>query len=231
MALAIGVGLNRLFSLNLTVAQIAAATMRGKRSGIGIGAFTHGGFLVDAGKYADKQGDDIPAIAARHAFPSDWRVLLVLDNAHKGVHGAVEMQAFQTLAPAKSALRSMVFEHMLPALQRSDLLTFGEHMQTLQTYNGDYFEPIQGGRYASKDVAEVLVWLQNNGVVCFGQSSWGPTGFAILENQQQAESLQAQARLVFAGKSNISFKIVQGKNTGASISAADISEMSILESE
>jgi predicted sugar kinase len=50
-----------------------------------------------------------------------------------------------------------------------------------------------------------------------GQSSWGPTGFAILENQQQAETLQSLSRQAFASRPNISFQIVRGKNTGADI--------------
>jgi beta-ribofuranosylaminobenzene 5'-phosphate synthase len=214
LALAIGAGLNQLFGLNLTIAQIAKAAMRGKRSGIGIGAFTQGGFIVDSGK----DGDEIPTIAARYVFPNNWRVLLVLDSAHEGVHGAVELLAFKALAPAKCDLRSMIIDHMLPALQCADLLVFGAQMQALQAYNGDYFSSIQGGRFASRDVAEVLSWLQSNGVACLGQSSWGPTGFAILENQQQADNLQTQAQLAFADKPNISFKVVQGKNTGASVS-------------
>lgn len=218
LALAIGAGLNHLFGLNLTIAQIAKAAARGKRSGIGIGAFVQGGFIVDSGKNTNKDGDEVPTITARYAFPNSWRILLVLNSAHKGVHGTVELQAFQTLAPAKCELRSMVIDHMLPALQCADLLIFGAQMQALQAYNGDYFSSIQGGRYASPEVAEVLSWLQNNGAVCVGQSSWGPTGFVILENQQQADNLRAQAELVFADKQNISFKVVQGKNTGASIS-------------
>lgn len=213
MALAIGAGLNALFGLGLDVNNIALQAKRGARSGIGIAAFSQGGFLVDSGK----SDDTLPEIAFRQGFPADWRVLLVLDSAHIGVHGALESHAFQDLKPVRSSLRQMLFEHMLPALQRADLLAFGAYMTDLQAYNGDYFAPIQGGRYASKDVAEVLAWLQNNGAACVGQSSWGPTGFAILENQQQADALQTQAQLDFAGKSNISFQMVRGKNTGAEI--------------
>ena len=224
MALAIGAALNQLFDLNLTVTQIASAAMRGKRSGIGIGAFAQGGVLVDSGKLKD----EMPEIAMRQTFPNDWRILLVFDSTHTGVHGATELEAFQTLAPVKNTLRSMVVEHMLPAMQRSDLLAFGMQMQELQAYNGDYFAPIQGGRYASRSVEEVLAWLKNNGAPCVGQSSWGPTGFAILESQQQASSLHTQAELAFANKSNISFKIVRGKNTGASISELGVSEISNL---
>jgi beta-ribofuranosylaminobenzene 5'-phosphate synthase len=217
MALAVGTGLSQLFNLNLTTTQIATASMRGKRSGIGLGAFSQGGFLIDSGKIANALPSQLPSIDIRFDFPDHWRVLLVLDSAHMGVHGAVEFEAFKTLKPAQFDLKDMLQQHMLPALQRADLLAFGAYMQDLQAYNGDYFAPIQGGRYASLDAANALAWLQTNGAACVGQSSWGPTGFAILENQQQAESLQTQAQLAFAARSNISFQIVRGKNAGASI--------------
>lgn len=213
LALAIGAALNQLFDCQLSVAQIAAAAKRGARSGIGIAAFELGGVLVDGGKTSNK----LPEIALRQAFPSDWRVLLIADSAHTGVHGEAELQAFQCLRPAQNSLYDMVFEQMMPALQRADLLAFGAYMADLQAYNGDYFAPVQGGRYASQDVAEVLAWMQNNGAVCFGQSSWGPTGFVIVETAQQAEALQNHAKLRFASKTNISFTICRGKNTGATI--------------
>ena len=215
LALAIGAGLNALFNLNLTVPQIAAAAGRGRRSGIGIAAFMQGGFLVDSGKISN----ELPEIASQNDFPNEWRVLLISDCAHVGVHGTVESRAFQQLKPAQHNLKTMVFDHMLPALQRTDLLAFGAYMQDLQAYNGEYFAPIQGGHYASQNVANVLHWLQQNGVACLGQSSWGPTGFAIVESAQQAEYLQSQAQLAFAHKPNISFTICRGKNSGATIQA------------
>ena len=232
MALAIGTGINHLFGLQLSISQIAVAAMRGKRSGIGIGAFEQGGFLVDTGKLdtgkldVEKLAEALPKIAMRQDFPEDWRVLLVQDSAHIGVHGALESQAFNTLKVAQGSLRAMVFEHMIPAMQRADLSAFGAYMQELQAYNGAYFAPIQGGHYASQDAGNVLNWLQQNGASCVGQSSWGPTCFAVLQSQQQAETLLQQAQLVFNSKPNISFQIVHGKNSGATI---DILEDCILE--
>ena len=211
MALAIGVGLNALFNLNLTVAQIGKLSKRGGRSSIGIAAFEQGGVLVDGGKTSN----ELPEIALRQVFPDNWRVLLIADSAYTGVHGEVELQAFQSLKPAQNSLHTMVFDHMMPALQRADLLAFGAYMADLQVYNGDYFAPIQGGRYASNDVANVLLWLQQNGVVCVGQSSWGPTGFAIVESEERANIILKQLQQQFSGVSNISFQIVRGKNSGA----------------
>ena len=215
LALAIGAGLNQLFHLNLSSMDIAKQAKRGKRSGIGIAAFEQGGVLVDSGK----TNNELPHIALRHRFSDDWRVLLVSDSTSTGVHGEAELQAFQLLKPAQSSLRDMVFNHMMPALQRRDLLTFGACMQDLQAYNGAYFAPVQGGHYASKAVASVLAWLQQNGAACVGQSSWGPTGFAILESAQHAESLQKQAQLAFTNQPNIGFKICCGKNSGAIITS------------
>jgi beta-ribofuranosylaminobenzene 5'-phosphate synthase len=214
MALAIGVGLNQLFDMSLSTSQIALHAQRGKRSGIGIAAFEHGGVLLDSGR---TKLDEVPKILAREVFPEAWRVILVQDCARAGIHGAEEFQAFEKLSPAKNSLRDMVFSHMLPALRRADLLAFGAYMQDLQAYNGDYFAPIQGGRFASGEVAEVLNWLQNNGAACVGQSSWGPTGFAILEDQQSADVLQTQAQIAFKNKSSISFLCCSAKNTGAII--------------
>ena len=211
MVLAIGAGLNALFNLNLTVAQIGKLSKRGGRSGIGIATFEQGGVLVDGGKTSN----ELPEIALRQVFPDHWRVLLIADSAYIGVHGEVELQAFQSLKPAPHSLRTMVFNHMMPALQRADLLAFGACMADLQAYNGDYFAPIQGGRYASNDVANVLLWLQQNGVVCVGQSSWGPTGFAIVESEERANIMLKQLQQQFLGVNNLSFKVVRGKNSGA----------------
>ena len=219
MALAIGEGLNQLFDTNLSLTQIAEFAGRGKRSGIGIGAFSQGGFLVDAGKLTDSQKNKatVPEIHSRLNFPNDWRILLINDITHIGLHGTLERQAFQQLPLINHSLKAMVLDCMLPALHSSDLQTFGTCMQELQTYNGDFFAPFQGGRFASQDVASVLAWLQQNGVLCVGQSSWGPTGFAIAENAQIAQHLLTKAQLAFSSIPNIIFNVVSAKNSGATV--------------
>ena len=222
LALAIGMGLNQLFNKNLSLAQIAESASRGKRSGIGIGAFSQGGFLVDAGKLANEQIpiQTIPEIQFRLDFPADWRILLIYDTSHTGIHGSRERQAFRQLPAIKHSLKTMVFSEMLSALRCQDLQAFGACMQTLQAYNGDFFTPFQGGRFASKNVANVLIWLQQNGVNCIGQSSWGPTGFAIVENELQAQDLHDQLKLAFANELNISFEIARANNSGASLTVS-----------
>lgn len=102
----------------------------------------------------------------------------------------------------------------LPALAEHDLETFGAAIRELQERTGDYFAPVQGGRYASKRVAGVLEWLSGQGVDCLGQSSWGPTGFAVLPNQAQAESLLAALQVRFADEAQLAFLLCKGRNRG-----------------
>lgn len=206
---------NAAYDLQLSQAQIAQLSGRGIRSGIGLGAFFQGGFLVDSGR----QGDALPEIVLRHDFPEAWRIILVSDAAHVGLHGEHELSAFQTLKPMQSSLKSMVFDQVVPALECADLLAFGAGIDDLQAYNGAYFAPIQGGKYASKKVEIALTWLKQNGVVCVGQSSWGPTGFAIVEDKSAAQLYLEQLKKQFAANADLSFAVTQGYNQGATIKA------------
>lgn len=207
LSLAIGMAISHLFGLNLSAQQIASVTQRGMRSGIGLGTFTHGGLIVDGGRAATSL---VPPVVAQADFPEDWPILLIFDQSHQGVHGAQEIAAFKELPefPAESSaiLCRHVLMQALPALAERDLKSFGEAIQALQTITGDYFAPAQGGaRYTSPLVAQVLTDLQQNSVHCFGQSSWGPTGFAVFENQQQAEMQLQQLRNKFSAESNAQF--------------------------
>ena len=85
-----GAALSALYTLHLTPREIAAHTERGMRSGIGIGAFEQGGLLMDGGR---GHNTIIPPILARMEFPTDWRVLLVMDDSFSGVHGSEEIAA------------------------------------------------------------------------------------------------------------------------------------------
>lgn len=217
MALAIGAGINQLFGCELSLAEIASIVQRGRRSGIGIGTFAHGGLVLDGGIGANTQ---TPPLLAHHHFPQDWRILLIFDRSHVGVHGAEEVQAFNTLADqslsATQAVSHAMLMQALPAIVEQDLAQFGAAIAQLQAYNGDYFAPTQGGRYASKRVAPVLEHLASLGVSCVGQSSWGPTGFAVFENmhvaEQHLDALKAQFR-----QPDLAWLICSANNTGASV--------------
>jgi beta-ribofuranosylaminobenzene 5'-phosphate synthase len=218
LALAIGTALSRLHDWHLEARSIAALADRGARSGIGIGAFNTGGFLVDGGKTAHGEA---PRIVARAEFPSQWRVLLIFDQHTQGLHGEAELAAFRELPkfPESSAgeLCRLALMQVLPALLDADFESFCSAIGRIQRTVGDYFAPAQGGRFASPLVAEVLSWLEAQGIMGIGQSSWGPTGFAVLASETQAHSIARAAQARWGEAGLLHFQVCSGLNRGAVI--------------
>src|SRR5690606_24531005 len=97
MAMAVAAALRRLHGLDTDATDDALVLGRGRRSGIGIAAFKQGGLIVDAGR---RQDESEPPVVARHAFPEEWRVILIMDHTNgAGLHGEDEVAAFRALPP------------------------------------------------------------------------------------------------------------------------------------
>ncbi len=191
MALAIGTGLSRLFGLNLGAADIANIIGRGARSGIGIAVFEQGGLIVDAGRGPQTQ---VPPVVSRLPLPSGWCFLIVLDQHATGLHGPSETAAFSALPmfPAAEAARlcHLVLMRGLPAVVEGDMASFGSVITELQRSVGDHFAPAQGGRFTSPRVRDAMEFLAANGGVGIGQSSWGPTGFCLIDGPGKAAAIR-----------------------------------------
>ncbi len=222
LALAMGFALARLSGRQLPIREIAALTERGARSGIGIGAFEQGGFVVDGGLGAATVA---PPVIARVAFPPAWRVILIFDAGHVGLHGDAEVAAFRSLPamPPQRAdhLARLTLMHVLPGLTETDFAQFGPAISEIQATIGDHFAPAQGGRFASPAVARWLDWFADRGAVCYGQSSWGPTGFVITASADEARTLLASAKVARAADDPVRFGSVSGRNAGARIHEFD----------
>ena len=191
MALAVGTAINSLFALDLTAREIASRLARGVRSGIGLGAFQSGGFLVDGGRGSNHEP---PRIIANHAFPAHWRIVLLLaQRGPGGLSGRPESQAFRDLPkfPSEDAahLCRMTLMNILPALLETDLTTFAQGVAELQRVVGDHFAPAQNGRFAHPEVSRALHLAEQAGFAGVGQSSWGPTGFILTDSETQAHTL------------------------------------------
>jgi beta-ribofuranosylaminobenzene 5'-phosphate synthase len=219
LALAVATAMARLDGVGIPAAEIARKLGRGTRSGIGIGIFEQGGFIVDGGRRDD---GGIAPIIARLPFPREWRLLLVLDPALRGLHGTAERDAFAKLPPFPEALAGRlcrdVLLRLLPGIVEHDFTAVSQSLGEIQRELGDYFSSAQKGRYASQIVAEALCWVASRErVVGIGQSSWGPTGFALVESETRAEEIEAELKLR-ATSLDLQFRIVAGANRGADIS-------------
>ena len=217
LALAVGTACVRLNDTCIATSRLSHLLRRGGRSGIGTAAFTHGGFLVD--REASTK-DEARIIARRLEFPESWCILLVIDTGNQGAHGDFESDAFRKLGGFSESLadklQRTLLEQVLPALECRDLVGFGAGITTIQNYVGDFFSPFQGGRFLSSEVAEVLEEAEKSGATGIGQSSWGPTGFVILENEKSAVELRSRV-LESRSDRSIRLEICKARNEGAQI--------------
>jgi len=162
--------------------------------------FARGGFLVDAGPRAE---ETLAPLVARATVPRDWRVVLALLPVGSDWHGPREQQAFERLtteppdASITERLCRLVLLGLLPALVEVDLESFGEALYEFNVLAGEFFAPVQGGTYASPHVAEMVAFLRQEGVRGAGQSSWGPSVFAVVGDEYRAANLAARLRRRF----------------------------------
>jgi beta-ribofuranosylaminobenzene 5'-phosphate synthase len=183
LALAVARGLAALWGLDLAPAELARRTGRGRRSALGVYGFEQGGLLIEGGKRGE---EPLAPLLLRRPFPEDWRLLLVRPPAEPGLHGDSEKQAFDTLPAAPGdagrvdVLCRLVLLGMLPALVTGDREGFGEALYEFNRKVGEAFAPAQGGAYAGPRVAALVDWLRGQGVRGVGQTSWGPTVFALI---------------------------------------------------
>ena len=192
---------------------------RGGRSAIGTYGFLHGGFLVESGKLADEA---LSPLEHCIMLPEAWRFVLICPHGERGLSGDAERCAFRDLPPIPPAtskeLRREVAEEMVPAAGDGDFERFSRSVYRFGYQAGTCFAARQGGAFASPRIARLVEAIRNCGVEGAGQSSWGPTVFALLENERSAqrfaESIQKQLgrqdTLIVARPNTVGARITRG---------------------
>jgi beta-RFAP synthase len=225
LALALGAAFAALCGRDASAAGLAYLLGRGGRSGIGIGAFGGGGLLLDGGPAPARPVNGAPPVLSRIAFPDAWRVLLVNDPRRRGLHGDAERSTMAGLAPFPQRLAAhlchLVLMRILPAAVESDFEPFANGITDLQRTIGAHFAPVQGGLFSSPDVARAIEAVSQHQLAGIGQSSWGPTGFAVLRSEHDARAALAHARASRALAPHLDVAIVRGRNRGATLAWAD----------
>ena len=220
LSLALGFAITRVYGLHTSIAELAAITDReGSRSGVGVAAFEHGGFLVDGGKNLDvplsNHRHRIPPLLVRIPFPEDWKIILALPDNEK-MFGRKEEAAFRSLPPmnqeVSAAICRLLLVKLLPALVEKNLESFGEALEAIQGYVGSYFTPVQGGPFASDEDLRIVEYLRSQGAAGVGQSSWGPTIYGFTRKEDQTDLLERVQK--FVGDHGFVWE-ASGRNHGA----------------
>ena len=173
--------------------ELAATVGRGQRSAIGAHGFAVGGLLVESGK---RLAEEVSPLIARLELPDAWRVLLLLPRATTGLHGEAERQAFARLPPVPqettAALCSEALMHLLPAAADADFEAFSASLYRFGQIAGSCFATQQEGIFFDRRMAQLAKRLRELGVAGIGQSSWGPSLFAIVPNEAAGRELSAE---------------------------------------
>ncbi|MCL5878060.1 MAG: kinase [Candidatus Bathyarchaeota archaeon] len=218
LSLAVAVALAKLFTVKATVPELAVAMGRAKRTSIGTNIFLKGGFVVDGGK--NLKTNTVPPLIYRQPFPMDWRFVIAIPNQNKGLSNVEEIKAFSKL-PAMPACdvakicRFTMFK-LLPALAENGIESFGEALTEIQLLTGKYFAEAQGGLYSSSADAECIEFMKQTGAYGVGQSSWGPTVYAVVKQEHAKQILTEVKAYLRRGVGGQAF-ITKANNTGATI--------------
>ncbi len=189
LGLSVGAALHALFEeREQTLAELVASVGRGRRSSIGAFGFAGGGLIGESGKQRDEL---LGALLEQVSLPEAWRFLLLRPARQTGCCGEAERQAFAKLPPVPEAithqLQTIFSQAMAPAAKEGDFQTFSTAVYEFGRLAGSCFATAQYGEYATEEIAELVQEVRSAGVPGVGQSSWGPTVFAMFPHEQAAQ--------------------------------------------
>ena len=226
-ALAVALAATRAAGRAVPIRGLARWLGRGQRSGIGIAAFERGGLAIDAGHPVGDDGETMPEaidgpepppVVFQHPLPDDWHFVLATPHATPGLSGATEQRAFRDLPPMDEErvgrICRLTLMQVAPAVLTGDIRVFGAAITEIQELVGEYFAPCQGGRFASRTGCEVAELALARGAHGVGQSSWGPTVFALVASEARAEALADEIRTAF-GDHLVRVDVSRTRNRGA----------------
>lgn len=170
--------------------QLAQSVRRGLRSAVGTYGFAHGGLVAECGRFPD---DAISPIDKRVELPDSWRFVLVCPRNLQGLSGKAEQEAFASLPAVSHSVFQRLWEELhdrlLPAAGARQFDDFSESVYEFGRQAGLCFATVQGGPYNGTRLASLVETIRNLGVRGVGQSSWGPTIFALCRHQDHAKEL------------------------------------------
>jgi predicted sugar kinase len=162
----------------------------------------------------------VAPLERREALPGDWRFALITPRQAQGLSGQVESQAFDRLTPVPAEtsrkLAQLAREVILPAAAEGRFEPFAEGIFEYGYRAGVCFAPVQGGAFGSAAAARLVEDVRRMGVRGVGQSSWGPTVFALCDSPASASQLSGRLRSEY-GPDSLDLIVSEPDNQGACI--------------
>lgn len=166
------------------LASMPQAVGRAKRSAVGSHGFALGGLIYEAGYLP---GEQVGELISREAIPDAWRIVLLRHPIAEGISGSDEASAFAQLPPVPAdvtcELERLAADEITRGAREADFARFTEAVYQYGILAGKCFAPVQGGPFATREIAQAVERLRELGIRGTGQSSWGPTIYAFCETE------------------------------------------------
>ena len=220
LGLAVAAGLNTFHGLDeKSVCQLAKSVGRGRRSAVGTHGFLRGGLIHEKGKVDSGQ---LSPLARRIALPREWRFVLLVPRRDVGLSGTLESNAFVRAGSVSTDVTKKLLhelhQNLLPSAESGNFEAFSESLFRYGYNAGKCFVGQQDSPFSSKSLASHVARIRDRGIRGVGQSSWGPTLFALFDSDGAAEEFIADyATLPQAGE--LEFITTPVHNEGARITA------------
>ena len=230
LALASLVAVAGAYDREVAVRDAAPALDRAGRSGIGVATFERGGFVVDGGHPTElfttappDTGEwTVPPVVARHELPESWRFVLAVPDAPAGESGDAEDESMRSVVERADPgiadeIARLVTQELLPAAAGGDRSVFGRAISRLGRLNGAWYADEQGGVYRppAGDVVDRL--SEDAAVAGAGQSSWGPTVYALTDAEYADGVVETARDALEAAGTGGDVLITRPRNEGATV--------------
>ncbi|WP_267640462.1 beta-ribofuranosylaminobenzene 5'-phosphate synthase family protein [Haloarchaeobius amylolyticus] len=232
LALATLVAIAEAYGREVDVRALAPQLGRGGRSGVGVATFEAGGFVADAGHPTTRfttappaDGEwEVPAVAARHALPEDWRFVLTVPDVPAGRSGSREEESMRSVVERADAgvaddIAGIVTRRLLPAVAEGRLDDFGAAVAEIGRLNGAWYADEQGGVFRPPVGTIVGELAASDAFAGAGQSSWGPTVYGLTDSSRVDEAREAAAQALSVADVEGRVLVCRPGNAGAWVDA------------
>lgn len=206
--------INILLNLNLSKDECIRLSSRGKRSGVGIGTFYSGGFIVDGCKKNLLYSKTLFNLK----FPKQWHIILINDTSRRGSFGRKESEFFDNkknkIETINKELSFILMRGLFPSILYKDFDNFCDNLNRYQKMTSRFYKSKQNDTYLSDDIAKIIKFATNSGFKGVGQSSWGPLSYIFIESKAEAEDVIKAMESKFKVYNNLNYQIVGISNTG-----------------
>jgi beta-ribofuranosylaminobenzene 5'-phosphate synthase len=222
LALSIGVGLSKLYELNLSIEDVALIMGRGTITALGVYAFKTGGFIIEGGFKVDQREKMVPPLIFQSALPKNWFFVVAVPEESRLKIAKLREKEDEILENLKvmpkelsDELSRLVLVKLMPAFVEKDLKEFGEALTEFNQKLGRFWKDYQEGTYCNQVVEEgVKLMLRRSSCAC--QTSWGPTFYSIVKGESEAKRLTEELKQYLSKNGGGQVFYTKANNSGAS---------------